>query len=240
MAKEPILSPIKLQQTVKELKGLRERAIELGACVSQNGDILTITTKGVSAHGSTPDKGENALVKLLDVLAPFDKCLDFIYQSFRYNDGRGANINFNDERSGSLTANLGVAKTIDDSIKFVVDIRYPLCITMDELTNLLTNRFASIDGRVTRGAYHLPLYVAKDDPLIIALLGAYNDVTGTKGEAITIGGGTYARVLPKGVAFGPVFPGGESRVHGDDERISLKDFAKTIEIYKEAIKRLCF
>ncbi|MBQ4073202.1 MAG: Sapep family Mn(2+)-dependent dipeptidase [Clostridia bacterium] len=232
--------PDKATATVKELKGLRERAIELGACVLQNDDILTITTKGISAHGSTPDKGENALVKLLDVLAPFDKALDFIYQSFRYNDGRGANINFNDEISGSLTANLGVAKTITDSIKFVVDIRYPLCITMDELTTLLTNRFASIDGRVTRGAYHLPLYVAKDDPLIIALLGAYNDVTGTKGEAITIGGGTYARVLPKGVAFGPVFPGGESRVHGDDERISLKDFAKTIEIYKEAIKRLCF
>ena len=76
--------------------------------------------------------------------------------------------------------------------------------------------------------------------MIKALLGAYNDVTGEQGEAITIGGGTYARVLPKGVAFGPVFPGGESRVHGDDERINLQDLQKTIKIYKEAIKRLCF
>ena len=111
---------------------------------------------------------------------------------------------------------------------------------MDEITNIFKKHFNTVEGTVERGAYHLPLYVAKEDPLIKALLGAYNDVTGTVGEAITIGGGTYARVLPKGVAFGPVFPGGESRVHGDDERISLKDFAKTIEIYKEAIKRLCF
>ena len=111
---------------------------------------------------------------------------------------------------------------------------------MDQITDIFKNHFSAINGIVERGAYHLPLYVAKDDPLIIALLGAYNDITGTKGEAITIGGGTYARVLPKGVAFGPVFPNGESRVHGDDERISLKDFAKTIEIFKEAIKRLCF
>ena len=111
---------------------------------------------------------------------------------------------------------------------------------MDEITEIFKSYFREQNGIVERGAYHLPLYVAKDDPLITALLGAYNDVTGTIGEAITIGGGTYARVLPKGVAFGPVFPGGESRVHGDDERILLKDFAKTIEIYKEAIKRLCF
>ena len=108
------------------------------------------------------------------------------------------------------------------------------------MINIFINHFKSLNALVERGAYHLPLYVAKDDPLIEALLGAYNSVTGTKGEAITIGGGTYARVLPKGVAFGPVFPGGESRVHGDDERILLQDFAKTIEIYKEAIKRLCF
>lgn len=204
-----------------------------------NGDI-SITTTGISAHGSTPDKGDNALTKLLSILAPYDKTLEYIYKAFYSNDGKGMGLNITDEKSGALTLNLGVAETDGDFISFTIDIRYPLSITMDEITKIFEDKFTPIGGKVERGAYHLPLYVAKDDPLITALLGAYNDVTGTIGEAITIGGGTYARVLPKGVAFGPVFPGGESRVHGDDERISLKDFAKTIEIYKEAIKRLCF
>jgi len=222
------------------LDGLKERAISLGAEVTEENELLYITTAGVSAHGSTPQKGDNALTKLFNILRPYDDTIEAIYNAFYSNDGIGLNLNLTDERSGSLTMNLGVAKTDEKSIEVTVDIRYPLSIKMDEITEIFKSYFNKYNGSVERGAYHLPLYVAKDDPLITALLGAYNDVTGTVGEAITIGGGTYARVLPKGVAFGPVFPGGESRVHGDDERISLKDFAKTIEIYKEAIKRLCF
>lgn len=232
--------PDKASATVINKDGLIARALSNGAVVEENGNEITITTRGISAHGSTPQKGDNALTKLLYILSPYDSTIQAIYNAFISNDGKGMALNISDEKSGSLTLNLGVAETNNDTISFTIDIRYPLSITMDEITNIFINHFKSLNALVERGAYHLPLYVAKDDPLIEALLGAYNSVTGTTGEAITIGGGTYARVLPKGVAFGPVFPGGESRVHGDDERILLQDFAKTIEIYKEAIKRLCF
>lgn len=232
--------PDKAVATVYNKEGLMERAIKMGAEVAKEGDLITITTFGVSAHGSTPQKGDNALTKLFEILSIYDEVIDYIYKSFITYDGKGMNLNIVDEKSGALTLNFGVCSLIEDKLEVTIDIRYPLSITMDEITTIFTKHFEPISGKVERGAYHLPLYVAKDDPLITALLGAYNDVTCTIGEAITIGGGTYARVLPKGVAFGPVFPGEESRVHGDDERISLKDFAKTIEIYKEAIKRLCF
>lgn len=232
--------PDKAVATVYNREGLIERAIKMGAQVTKEGDLITITTFGISAHGSTPQKGENALTKLFEILSIYDETVNYIYKSFITYDGKGMELNVNDERSGALTLNFGVCESNKDRLNVTIDIRYPLSITMDEITDIFTNHFKCISGIVERGAYHLPLYVAKDDPLIIALLEAYNDVTGTIGEAITIGGGTYARVLPKGVAFGPVFPGGESRVHGDDERILLKDFAKTIKIYKEAIRRLCF
>lgn len=232
--------PDKAEATVSVKEGLKERAQSFGAEVIDKGDTLTITTKGISAHGSTPNKGDNALTKLLGILAPYDETLNWVYKAFEWNDGRGIGLDIKDEKSGELTLNLGVARAADTYLDLTIDIRYPLSITMDEITDIFSTYFTPVHGTVERGAYHLPLYVAKDDPLIVALLGAYNDVTGTNGEAITIGGGTYARVLPKGVAFGPVFPGGESRLHGDDERILIKDFAKTIEIYKEAIKRLCF
>ena len=232
--------PDKAVATVTTISGLKERAISLGANAIEENGLITITTSGISAHGSTPQKGDNALTKLFEILSAYDDTLACVYNAFYSNDGKGMKLNLSDERSGSLTLNFGVAKTTCDTLDVTVDIRYPLCIKMDEITEIFKSYFKEQNGIVERGAYHLPLYVAKDDPLITALLGAYNDVTGTIGEAITIGGGTYARVLPKGVAFGPVFPGGESRVHGDDERILLKDFAKTIEIYKEAIKKLCF
>ncbi len=232
--------PDKATATVLYNEDIISTAKKIGAEVTVENNLVNITTKGISAHGSTPHKGENALIKLLSILADYDDTLQSIYKAFKDNDGLGLGLNISDDKSGSLTLNLGVAKVIDDKIELTIDIRYPLSITMDEITDIFINHFASFEGKVSRGAYHLPLYVAKDDPLIEALLGAYNYITGEKGEAITIGGGTYARVLPKGVAFGPVFPNGESRIHGDDERINLNDFAKTIAIYKEAIKRLCF
>ncbi|MBR3685257.1 MAG: Sapep family Mn(2+)-dependent dipeptidase [Clostridia bacterium] len=232
--------PDKAEAKVDIIEGLEDRAVSLGAIVTKEDNCLTIITKGISAHGSTPHKGENALTKLFEILSPYDNTINTIYRAFEYNNGKGMALDISDDKSGSLTLNFGVCALNNNALDVTVDIRYPLSITMDQITDIFKNHFSAINGIVERGAYHLPLYVAKYDPLIIALLGAYNDITGTKGEAITIGGGTYARVLPKGVAFGPVFPNGESRVHGDDERISLKDFAKTIEIYKEAIKRLCF
>ena len=93
---------------------------------------------------------------------------------------------------------------------------------------------------MTETFFHLPLYVPKEHELVQKLLAAYNKVTGEKAEAIAIGGGTYARVLPCGVAFGPCFPGGNSAIHCADEYVDRKDFEKMCEVYYEAFKALCF
>ena len=43
--------------------------------------------------------------------------------------------------------------------------------------------------------------------LIQTLKKVYEEQTGEKAELMSIGGGTYARSLKAGVAFGPLFPG---------------------------------
>ena len=59
-------------------------------------------------------------------------------------------------------------------------------------------------------------------------------------DAISIGGGTYARALKHGVAFGPEFPGVESTIHMPDERTPISTYMNVFKIYREAIRRLCF
>ncbi|MFA7529834.1 MAG: dipeptidase PepV, partial [Bacilli bacterium] len=54
----------------------------------------------------------------------------------------------------------------------------------------------------------------------------------------TIGGGTYARALRKGVAFGIHFPGNEEVVHRANEYIAIKDLLTATAIYAEALYRL--
>lgn len=52
------------------------------------------------------------------------------------------------------------------------------------------------------------------------------------------GGGTYARSLKSGVAFGPLFPGRPDIAHQKDEFIEINDLLKATAIYAQAIYEL--
>ena len=55
---------------------------------------------------------------------------------------------------------------------------------------------------------------------------------------IAIGGGTYARALECGAAFGPEIEGEEVTIHQADEYITLDRVLMMLEVYKRALKRL--
>lgn len=198
---------------------------------------LKVTAIGKSAHGSHPEQGENALIALLSKLSFADDNLKAIYEAFRYSDGMGVGLKISDNESGALTLNLGCASTQDGFIKFELDVRHPISRDKDEITAALNK---IIPVKVTQGFYHLPLYVPRDNFLVTTLIEAYNEVTGENAEPISIGGGTYARVLPLGVAFGPCFPNGNGGMHCADEFMSVVDFNKMIDIYYLALKKICF
>lgn len=77
-----------------------------------------------------------------------------------------------------------------------------------------------------------------DHPLIRTLTKVYEEQTGEKAEILAIGGGTYARVLDTGVAFGPLFPGSAETAHQRDEYIDVDELLKATAIYAQAIYEL--
>ena len=66
----------------------------------------------------------------------------------------------------------------------------------------------------------------------------YQAYTGDAGEAVTIGGGTYARAFENAVAFGPMFPGMEETAHQKDEYYGVEDLVLIAKIYAAAIYEL--
>lgn len=201
-----------------------------------NGRIL-LTSTGKSAHAAIPSLGENAIVKMLAVLGEIDVDMKKIHDLFEYTDGRGAGLDLSDDLSGDLTVNLGVISS-SDTLRFTINIRYPVTVPETVLTDILDKRL--FEYVIAESNFQEPLYVDKNDDLVKTLLKTYNDVTGENLDAVTIGGGTYARALKHGVAFGPEFPGVESTIHMPDERTGVDDFMKMATIYKEALRRLCF
>ena len=86
----------------------------------------------------------------------------------------------------------------------------------------------------------VPFLVKPDDPEIQVLQDAFQFVTGdTEHKPFTIGGGTYARHLKEGVAYGMLFPGELELEHQANESIDVANFVKAARIYAYAIVALC-
>ena len=61
---------------------------------------------------------------------------------------------------------------------------------------------------------------------------------GLKGHEQVIGGGTFGRLLERGVAYGAMFPDSIDTMHQANEFIALDDLFRAAAIYAEAIYEL--
>lgn len=185
--------------------------------------------KGTTAHGSTPEKGDNAIKKALAFLSENNLFNKQAYLNLFCNEADF--LKFKDE-TGILTFSPNVIST-NDKIFVKVDVRYPSTANYSDVEKALKKY-----GNYKILHHQKPLFVDKNSKLIKTLLSIYNKHTNSNKEPIAMGGGTYARVLEKGVAFGPT-KNGESCCHKPNEYMSLSDYKECYEIYLDAIKKLC-
>lgn len=194
------------------------------------------SSNGISAHAATPWQGENAIINMLKMLSDKDEKIARLYKVLSDFYGSGLDLAVSDE-SGRLTVNTGMAY-VDDRLNFVLDIRYPVTYSESFVKDKIQS--ALPEATIERTHFHLPLKVSSDDTLCKTLLDVYNGYTKQNASPIAIGGGTYARALKHGVAFGPVFPDRPLPIHCPDEMIPIKDLYALYDIYKAAIDKLCF
>ncbi len=190
-----------------------------------------IVAHGKSAHGSTPEKGDNAVLKLLALLSPFahDDCVDWACKHFSENFGLDC-----EDESGKLTVNLGVCD-FGEVAEFVVDLRLPACADPQDIIAKIRSTLPS-NGKIDVLHRSDALRFDEDDKLITALMRVYREVTGDcDSRPLHIGGGTYAKELPNCAAFGAVFPGVDTRMHEPNEFYPIDDFDKLVEIYYRAM-----
>lgn len=224
---------------IKYSDSIAARSKAAGIEAVRNGDTLLLKAEGLSAHGSHPEKGDSALYKLFFALSEEFPVFGKLHEAFSDDNGESIGLALSDEKSGNLTLNLGTCKILDGNIVCELDIRHPISYNKEEITAILQRQ---LPCKVEQGFFHYPLYVEPGHPLVQTLLKAYDEATEAKipSKPISIGGGTYARALKTGVAFGPMLPGMVSTMHEKDEYISLDHFEKLIKIYYKAIKELCF
>ncbi|MBE0449952.1 MAG: dipeptidase PepV [Clostridia bacterium] len=241
-AQAKLVSPYDLEEIVDKFNASREATLEY----EKHEDHILIKSHGVSAHGSTPEKGKNAIAQLIEFLnlieievGDLSSFIRFIANNIgKETDGKSLGIAVEDAYN-ALVLNLGMIDLNEDSGEMTINVRYP--ITKKELKIK-----AGVDSAVRGTGIEIsdwfgapPLFFKPNHPLVETLMKVYKTHTGDeKAKPITIGGGTYARAIPNAVAFGALFPGREDTMHQKDEYMQLDDFVKMTEIFASAIYEL--
>ena len=202
-----------------------------------------ITITGVPAHASTPEKGKNAAKMLLAVLCelgiggmPVSLLVEAAGEG---DDGVNLGIAGSDAVSGRLTINMGLLFADEKEITVTFDCRYPVFYNALLLRETVAKRLAPAGFVLEPGRISEPHHVPESSELVTKLMGVYNEITGTDSKPFAIGGGTYARHLKEGVAFGMLFPGDPELEHQANESISIDSFVRAARIYAYSIVALC-
>ncbi|MBM7660476.1 succinyl-diaminopimelate desuccinylase [Bacillus mesophilus] len=201
---------------------------------------------GVSAHGMEPKNGVNAGTKLIQFLTTleFDQQGSLFLKvgdTYFADDSRGHSleISSSDEVSGELTMNVGTI-SYDRELggSFGLNIRYPVTLNSDHTVSMITEKIKPYGFKIASLSDSKPHHVEKEHELVKTLQRVYTEQTGEEATLLSIGGGTYARSLEVGVAFGPLFPGRPDIAHQKDEYIEVDDLVRATALYAQAIYEL--
>ena len=205
-------------------------------------DDNSITVIGKSVHAMMAPEGTNAVLRLaiaLDDVFDF-KPLDFIGKLFK-EGATGSNVlgDVRDE-SGQLTFNISSLEINENETRMQIDLRIPVTVDRDNLLAKLSKQVAAYDLKYVHFDYLAPLYVPKDSKLVRTLMKVYKEQTGdVDAEPQISGGATFARTMNNCVAFGGMLPTTPDYMHQANEQWPLSDMYKAMEIYAQAIKKLC-
>ena len=185
--------------------------------------------KGVSAHGSMPELGDNAIYKAARAVAKLE-AFDFRAKKHPVMGGPTLNV-------GTFQGGAGI-NLVADSAAIGVDIR--TVPGMDH--KKLISRLKSTLGKnvlLEMQSDLSPVWTSPDDEWVQRVFGISAGVTGTKAKTRTATYMTDAANLHKAYGRVPTVvlgPGEPQQAHQTDEYCSMERIRQSVEIYSELIR----
>jgi len=215
----------------------RKTGLPYSAEITGKGVLLT--AEGIPGHSAYPEGRRNAIGMMLLLLrelgaeGPVATLAEAVGLE---SDGKSLGCACRDEVSESLTCNMGILRLENGAWFGTLDMRCPVTADQEKLKGETIAHLTDIS--VTVQMQKPPHHVLADGELVTALLAAYEEETGLEGKPMSTGGGTYAKVLKQGVAFGALFPDEEDLAHQADEYEDIDRLMLAMKIYANALIRL--
>lgn len=241
-----------------ERDGLRESRAEIEAVFER--DVIRIISKGRSKHSAFPQGSVNAVHGLMGFLAGVESLpsedaelfgrLAFLSEEYF---GEHMGIAYEDQVSGRTICAATMLKLEGRRIFLQYNIRYAITADQEEIQRNLC-KAGEENGMVWElWRNSKPNYFPREHPAVERLTRLYNEITGSQAESFVMGGGTYARMLPRAFAYGigamkeseedrearrKLFPPGHGGAHEPDEGINLRLLTEAMKIYAMAMVEL--
>ncbi|WP_055665865.1 Sapep family Mn(2+)-dependent dipeptidase [Desnuesiella massiliensis] len=152
-------------------------------------------------------------------------------------NGERLGIDYKDSEFGILEMRNFSFNIEEDELVFKFDISYPRGITIEKiLENIREKLYKEIKMEIIKN--YNPVVFDKESFLVKSLQKAYEEVTNLDGTPVTTTGGTYAKIIPNIVPFGPSFPGQKGIAHNIDEYMDIEDIVLNAKIYANAVYNL--
>ena len=236
-------------ESVVVLEGGQELADQVAAYAAKTGlpyiaevtaEGVKVVAEGIPGHSAYPQGRRNAIgmtLLLLKELGVEGALLTLANAYGMESDGASLGCKCEDEVSGALTCNMGILHQDDGVITATLDMRVPITADLDTLEKNAKAALPGFEFPVVEKKE--PHHVPAESELVSQLLAAYHEETGLPAFAMATGGGTYAKCLKQGVAFGAAFPDDEDLAHQANEYVTLSGLMKAARVYANALLRLC-
>ncbi len=228
-----------------------------GITVEVEKDTIRIHAAGKGKHSAFPEGSVNAihgLMRFLAGLSPLPESDRKLFGRLAYLSeeyyGEHTHIEGSDELSGRTTCAATVLKLETQKVSLHFNIRYIITADREKLSAGLARAAAENDLTWTTERDSAPNYFPREHPAVQLLTDLYNEITGSHSESFVMGGGTYARKLPRAFAYGvggmeeseedlrikkQLFQPGHGGAHEPDEGLNLRLLTEAMKIYAMAV-----
>lgn len=215
-------------------------------------DGRIIRANGKACHSCDPTKGDNAVFNLLDSLrkegiekSKSMEVLLLLEEYFKDCYGSKLDIYCDSEYYMGEWVHRNVfsptlVRTKGNQLHVMVDVRYPFGTEPEEIVRCLDDLARSIGGKAEVSEVMPAVFVPHDKPFLKAFNEAYNRYSGAPAVKSIAMGGSYAKLMPGIVSWGPIFPGEQDLCHEPNEAISIETVEKCFSIYRDAIETILF
>jgi acetylornithine deacetylase/succinyl-diaminopimelate desuccinylase family protein len=191
-----------------------------------------ISTSGKAVHGSTPELGENAIMKMLPIISQVDGPLRRWL----------ASPEFSHSMLGSSTVNIGMIRggsrtnIVPDQCKLSLDFRYTPTLHALGFDSLVQQQLTEV-LRECGAEFHshgscAPLDTPADNPFVKKLAAIDNGVTGAPWFC------DAAWLAAAGIPSVAAGPGSIAQAHTADEWIRIRDLEDGVDFYRTFLETI--